>query len=316
MSESTLPSEGSPSGGPAEANQRSAGLPGAVPTQQGLSKALLENLARPRNGRVHDLELNRFPGMPMWSGHPPFQVVTYRTPPGTRAQNGGCSIFGSENTNNVGVVSEMVIATQHSGAHMGALGHITSGPDDQWYNGNARENLGDFGLTEGDGSELPALITRGVLVDVAAALGLSRLEKGHPITVGEFERALSASGTELQRGDVVLVRTGQLSVWPDAEALAETHGPGITREVADLCVDSGASAVGADTESLEVQPSVVPDNPHPVHERLLVEAGVHILENIYLEELSREGVGEFLFLALPPKISGATGGMVRPVAIT
>lgn len=277
-------------------------------------QAVLDHLARARDGRVFDLELTRFPGMPMWAGHPPFQVVTYRTPPGTRAQNNGCNIFPGENTNQVGVISEMVIATQHSGAHMDALGHITSGADDHWYNGTAGENLGDFGPTVGDGSQLPALITRGVLVDVAADLGVDRLEKGHPITAEEFERALGE--VTLQRGDVVLVRTGQLSVWPDAEKMAETHGSGITREVADLCVAAGARAVGADTESLEVQPSVVPGNPHPVHERLLVDSGVHILENIYLEELSAAGAQEFLFLALPPKISGATGGMVRPMAIT
>lgn len=281
---------------------------------RGPDQTVLDHLARARAGRVFDLELTRFPGMPMWAGHPPFQVVTYRTPPGTRAQNNGCNIFPGENTNQVGVISEMVIATQHSGAHMDALGHITSGADDHWYNGTAGENLGDFGPTVGDGSQLPALITRGVLVDVAADLGAARLEKGHPITVEEFERALG--GVALQRGDVVLVRTGQLSVWPDAEKMAETHGSGITREVADLCVAAGARAVGADTESLEVQPSVVPGNPHPVHERLLVESGVHILENIYLEELSAAGAQEFLFLALPPKISGATGGMVRPMAIT
>ena len=286
-----------------------------VPRQHGVADdAVLAHLALARRGRVFDLELDRFPGMPMWSGHPPFQVVTYRTPPGTRAQNNGCSLLPGENTSNVGVVSEMVIATQHSGAHMDALGHITSGGDDHWYNGSAGADLGDFGPTVGDGSQLPALVTRGVLVDVAAELGVDRLEAGHPITVEEFGRALG--DTALQSGDVVLVRTGQLSVWPDADKLAETHGPGITREVADLCVASGARAVGADTESLEVQPSVVPDNPHPVHERLLVEAGVHILENIYLEELSAAGAAEFLFLALPPKISGATGGMVRPLAIT
>ena len=281
---------------------------------RGPDQTVLDHLARARAGRVFDLELTRFPGMPMWAGHPPFQVVTYRTPPGTRAQNNGCNIFPGENTNQVGVISEMVIATQHSGAHMDALGHITSGQDDHWYNGTAGENLGDFGPTVGDGSQLPALITRGVLVDVAAELGVDRLDKGHPITVEEFERALGR--TTLRSGDVVLVRTGQLSVWPDADKLAETHGPGITREVADRCVAAGARAVGADTESLEVQPSVVPGNPHPVHERLLVEAGVHVLENIYLEELSAAGAQEFLFLALPPKISGATGGMVRPVAIT
>lgn len=284
-------------------------------TSNELPEAVLDALARPRRGQVYDLDFERFPGMPMWGGHPPFQVVTYRTPPGTRVQNSGCNIFPGENANNVGLVSELVIGTQHSGAHMDALGHITSGADDHWYNGKASTDLGDFGPVSGDGGDLPALITRGLLVDVARQLGVARLGKGHPITLAEFEDALQTAGTSLRHGDVVLVRTGQLSVWPDADKLAETHGPGITREVADACVDAGAAAVGADTESCEVQPSVIPGNPHPVHERLLVEAGVHILENIYLEDLSRDGITEFLFLALPPKISGATGGMIRPIAV-
>jgi len=45
---------------------------------------------------------------------------------------------------------------------------------------------------------------------------------------------------------------------------------------------------------------------------LLIEKGIYIMESLYLEELSRDGVSEFLFVALPLKIRGATGSMIEP----
>jgi kynurenine formamidase len=59
----------------------------------------------------------------------------------------------------------------------------------------------------------------------------------------------------------------------------------------------------------------VPDASMPVHVHLLVESGIHIIECLNLEELAAEGVKEFLFVALPLKIRGATGSPVRPVAV-
>jgi kynurenine formamidase len=48
---------------------------------------------------------------------------------------------------------------------------------------------------------------------------------------------------------------------------------------------------------------------------LLIENGIYLFEGIYLEELARERVYEFLFIALPLKIQGTTGSMLDPVAI-
>ena len=79
--------------------------------------------------------------------------------------------------------------------------------------------------------------------------------------------------------------------------------------------DKGVVLVGGDNESLERNPSPDPENPHPVHIELLVQRGIHIMELVHVEDLARDGVHEFLFICLPLRIKGATGSMVRPIAI-
>ena len=77
-------------------------------------------------------------------------------------------------------------------------------------------------------------------------------------------------------------------------------------------------AVGSDTETFEVQPAPDPGepaNPQPVHTLLLIEKGVYIMESLDLEALAAAGVREFLFVALPLAIRGATGSMIDPVAV-
>ena len=123
---------------------------------------------------------------------------------------------------------------------------------------------------------------------------------------------------EVRYGDVVLIRSGYLSQWPDREGLARhvTAGPDIS--AAEWLLERGVVAVGSDTETFEVQPAPKPGdppNPQPVHTLLLIENAIYLFESVYLEEIAREEVHEFLFVALPLKIQGATGSMVDPVAI-
>lgn len=280
------------------------------------SPAVLDALRLPTRGIVFDLDPGRFTGMPIWAGHPPFQVLAYRTARGIRVQGDQDWLAPEVNAEKIALNSELVIATCHSGCHIDSLAHIVCGDDEHWYGGAVSgASLGDFGPTVHDASTIKPIITRGVLVDIAGSLGRRSLSRSYPISSEEFEQALHQRGCSLRPGDVVLVRTGQMAAWPDRAEMDHTHGAGITRAVADLAVQAGVVAVGTDTESCEVVPSIEPDNPHPVHQRLLIEAGVYIIENVYLEELAAAQVYEFLFLALAPKITGATGGMLRPVAI-
>jgi kynurenine formamidase len=199
---------------------------------------------------------------------------------------------------------------------MDALAHITCGPDNHWNGGKSADTLlGDFGPLEDDASALPLLVTRGVLVDVAKYLGQDRLPKGYPISLQEFTDAMTAQGVHVGPGDVVCIRTGQMRAWPSREEWAKTAGAGITLPVAEMLLDAGALALGSDTEAVECMPSGDPEHPHPVHTKCLIEEGKHLIENMFLESLAADGVHEFMFFASAPRISGATGSFVRPVAI-
>ena len=61
--------------------------------------------------------------------------------------------------------------------------------------------------------------------------------------------------------------------------------------------------------------SLEPWNPQPVHTFLLVEQGIYLMELLDLEELAAAGATEFLFVALPLSIRGATGSLIDPIAV-
>lgn len=259
----------------------------------------------------------RYPGMPLFPGHPPFQVLNYRTPRGIRVT--GTQPWGPINDAGLGYMAEYVMATSHSGAHMDALAHMTVADDMHWYGGgNADEHLTDFGPTHLDASTMPPFFTRGILLDAAGHRGLDCLPKGSPIDAAELQAIAAADGVEVRAGDVVLIRTGYMGLWPDAEAMAAHKTPGPDISAARWLLERGVVATGTDTETYEVQPAPDPGptgNPQPVHTLLLIQNAVYLMESLDLEALARERVHEFLFVALPLKIRGATGSMVDPVAI-
>jgi kynurenine formamidase len=262
----------------------------AAPTPEDV----LAGAALIREGRMFRLARERFPKMPLWPGHPTFEVVSYRTPHGSRVTED--HHWGLPNDACLGFMSELVIGTTHSGAHIDAHAHMTVGDEDRWHGGSARTDLGDFGPVVGDATEIPPLWRRGVLYDVPAHRGVEALPAGDP-----------------------LVRTGYLSGWPDPDRLAASRGAGPDISAARLLLERGVVATGSDTETYEVQPAPdrgEPANPQPVHTLLLIEHGIYLLESLDLEKIAAAGVREFLFVALPLAIRGATGSMVDPVAIT
>jgi len=268
-------------------------------------------------GRMYRLARERFPKMPLFPGHPTFEVVSYRTPQGIRAA--GDQPWGPPNDACLGYMSELVMGTTHTGAHVDAHAHMTIGDEDRWHGGSARTDLGDFGPLKGDATEIPPIWRRGVLYDVPGHRDVESLPAGEPVGADELRAIEDATGVAAGEGDVALVRSGYLAHWPDPEALAEHRGAGPDLSAAELLADRGVLATGSDTETYEVQPAPDrgrPANPQPVHTLLLIERGIYILESLDLEALARAGVREFLFVALPLAIRGATGSMLDPVAIT
>jgi kynurenine formamidase len=112
----------------------------------------------------------------------------------------------------------------------------------------------------------------------------------------------------------VLVRTGKIAQYATDRPAFEAGCPGISAAAARWLIEQGMTVFGLDATSADPHP--VPDQQDTVHEELLIKRGIHIIENLYLEDLVHDGVREFLFVCLPLKLQGATGSWVRPIAIT
>jgi kynurenine formamidase len=267
-------------------------------------------------GRIYSLARARFRGMPVFPGHPNFEVLSYRTPQGIR--NAGDQPWGPENDAGLGYMSELILASAHTGAHIDAHAHMTVGPTDRWHGGQASTDLGDFGPLVGDATEIAPLWRRGVLFDIPAYRGIDFLPRGEPVTAQELGAVERAQETTLGFGDIALIRTGYMRHFPDAESMAANRGPGPDISAARWLCDRGVHATGSDTETYEVQPAPdpgEPTNPQPVHTLLLIEHGIYIMESLDLEALAADGIYEFLFVLLPLKIRGATGSMADPIAV-
>src|SRR3954454_17189631 len=120
---------------PAAAPDASPAAAAAAPSPE----AVLAATRLVRDGRVFRLARERFPGMPLFPGHPAFSVLASRTPQGLRAA--GERPWGGDNDACLGYLSELVMGTTHSGAHIDAHAHMTVGEDDRWYGGSARTDL-------------------------------------------------------------------------------------------------------------------------------------------------------------------------------
>jgi kynurenine formamidase len=268
------------------------------------------------SGRVISLETQWWRGMPGHPVHPRFEVLTYRSPRGERVQKDQDYLNPPANTIGYGFISELVSGTTHTGTHIDALCHVVCGDEPTWHGGvPANDFLGDFGALNSDASELPPIISRGVLLDVPGMLGLDYLAAGHPITADELQRTADAQGIELHEGDTVLVRTGSMQFWPNVDAPDFPGNSGVSLDGAEWLSKHKPVAVGADTVAFECAPSGIPGSSQPAHVHLIWEQGIPILELVDLEELAREKIYVFSFVCLPLTIQGATGSMVRPIAI-
>jgi kynurenine formamidase len=223
--------------------------------------------------------------------------------------------FGPLGSNNLRFHDEIMsgelgqVGTQFDG-----LGHIGIG--DLFYNGN---NRADFSRSDGleklGVENVGPLVTRGVLVDVAAFKGVARLDASYEITLADLRGALERQRTEVHSGDVVIVHTGWSALWKVDNAAFGATSPGIGLEAARYLVEREVVLVGSDTWSMEVVPNPNSELAFPVHQLLIPRNGIYIFENLRTEELARDRVYEFAFFFAPLKLKGATGSPANPLAI-
>jgi kynurenine formamidase len=263
-------------------------------------------LRRIAGGRVYDLGVDLFVGMPDCCsaafGDPAYQFWMTHVP-----ARGGDALLSHS--------SDAVSMNTHTGTHIDTLSHF--GLHGNIWNGvGADAALGARGWAKSGAEKYPPIVARGVLIDVAKAKNVPHLPASYAVTVDDLKAALARQGTALSPGDVVLLRTGLMTLWPDRAKLQLFTQPGLGLEAARWLVeDRKAMLLGADNFGLESFPSKAPGNFAPVHSYLLAEKGVSFMELLWLEDLAKDGVNEFLFIAAPLKLRGATGSPVRPIAI-
>jgi len=266
----------------------------------------LDVLKQVATGRVYDLAVEMFIGMPTCCvpfGDPNFQIFMTHTP----AQDTAKELLSYS--------GDGVSMYTHTGTHIDTLNHF--GLHGQiWNQVSSHDALGVRGWTKSGADKYPPIIARGVLIDVSKSKNVATLPTSYAITVADVQDALRKQGTTLKPGDVVLVRTGAMSLWPDAAKYRLADQPGLSLEAAQWLVEGQkAMLVGADNFGIESFPSKDPQNFVPVHSYLLAERGVSLVEAMWLEDLSKDRVYEFLFIASPLKMRGATASPLRPFAI-
>jgi len=163
--------------------------------------------------------------------------------------------------------------------------------------------------------KIGTLFARGVLIDVAAFKGVETLGDSYEITVEDLEGALKKQNVTLQPGDAILINTGWGKLWAKDNARYVKSCPGIGVKAAEWLIAKDPMLLGSDNWPVEVAPN--PDKliSLPVHQIALVVNGVHLLENLKLDELAAKGVSEFALIVQPLKIEGGTGFTVAPVAV-
>lgn len=172
------------------------------------------------------------------------------------------------------------------------------------------------GFTEMGVETVGNIFTRGVLVDIAGLKGVPMLGDDYEITVADIEQALRRQNLDLAEADAVIFHTGWGRLWGKENARYLATNPGIGVAAAEWVIARGPILMGADVSTVEVSPSkTLPAASLPVHQIALVVHGVHLLENLKLDELAAKGRHEFAFNLEPLKLKGGTGSTVAPTAI-
>lgn len=206
-----------------------------------------------------------------------------------------------------------------AGTHWDALTHVSH--SGKIYNGRPASSITPDGGAEFSGIDKARhIVSRGVLLDVAAAKGLDRLPGDHAVTPEDLEEAEEFGGVQVRAGDIVLVRTGQIQQYRAGDKHAYSFpSPGLSIRTPEWFHARDVAAVANDTLTFEIFPPEIEDLWLPVHALDLVEMGMLQGQNWDLEELStacaQESHYSFLLSAMPEPFVGATGTPVAPIAV-
>jgi len=220
------------------------------------------------------------------------------------------------------------LSQSHVGTHLDGLGHI--GRKDCYFNQIAmgkfinQNNMTKLGL-----EHLKSFATRGVLVDMVkvyqaankfkgnAACKKPCLDKGTVITAADIQAGLKMYNVTLREADILAIHTGWgdlFEQFPAQNAVYNSGAPGIGKDAAKWLISQKVVAVGADTWVVEVIPGEDPKEAFIVHNMLITDNGIHIIENVRTDLMADEAASSrrstFFFSMTVPKAVGLTGNFV------
>jgi kynurenine formamidase len=264
-------------------------------------KSVLRAAGLIRTGAVYELGQILSPAMPLFGGRK-FDLLTKRT-----VLNSGANRRGSN--------EEIVYAEMGQvGTQFDAFSHQTIGGS--LYNCHKLDEISSrTGFTKLGVEKVGMLMSRALLIDVAASKGVAVLPISYEITPADLQTALQRQNLEIEPGDAVLIHTGWGRHWGKDNALYGKGAPGIGVAAAEWLASKNPMLVGADTSGVEVSPNPDPNLNLPVHQIMLVVNGIHLLENLRLDQLAADRVYESAFIIQPLKMQGATGSTVAPVVV-
>jgi kynurenine formamidase len=218
-------------------------------------------------------------------------------------------------TNRRGSNEELVVAEiGQVGTQFDAFSHQTIGTS--LYNCVALDEAASrTGFSKLGVEQVGALVTRGVLLDIAALKGVAALEVTYEVTPEDLQEALRTQRLTLAPGDAILIHTGWGTLWGKDNARYQSGSPGVGTAAAEWLARQDPMLVGADNSAVEISPNPDSQLAGPVHQILLVVNGIHLLENLKLDELAARRVHEFALIVEPLKIQGGTGSTVAPIAL-
>ena len=252
-------------------------------------------------GEVFELGRVLAEGMPLPAGRR-FEIMTKRTrnDPGTNRRGSNEELIVSE----IGQVGTQFDTFSHQMIAGSMYNCIT-----------LEETASRTGFSKLGVEQVGALVTRGVLIDVAALKGVPVLGESYEITPQDLQAALAAQKLTLQPGDAVLIHTGWGTLWGKDNARYQRSSPGLSVAAAEWLAKQDPMLVGADNGGVEVAPNPDKNLAGPGHQIFLVVNGIHLLENLRLDELAARKAHEFALIVEPLKIQGGTGSSVAPIAI-
>jgi len=248
-------------------------------------------------------------GIPVDSKTPAYPPRTFKITVVQPGQAGSPGLGPNKATYNDDILDTWV----GIGSQLDGLGHL--GVEHVYYNGNKLADFADpNGLKKLGIEKVPPMVTRGVLLDMAAYFNTDIVKEGTAFNVKEIEEAAKKQGVEIRQGDVVIFHTGWLSLIGKDDKRYSAGEPGLGVEGAKYLTGKGVVAIGADTWALEVLP-FESKNIFEVHQILLAMNGTYILENMDTAALARDKGYEFLFVLGQPRWTGGVQAMINPIAI-